>query len=55
MFFTDDPFIEAAKKMLTRGNNDPDAYKKAGHDKSFIPAKVVKEKVKASYPHMQEI
>ena len=33
---------------------DPEGWKKAGHDKNFVPAKVVKEKVVASYPHMQE-
>jgi hypothetical protein len=39
--------------MMGRGG-DPEGWKKAGHDKNFVPAKVVKEKVVASYPHMQE-
>jgi hypothetical protein len=49
----DDPFKDAAMRMV-RGDNDPEAYKKAGHDKPFVPAKVVKEKVKAAYEHVSD-
>jgi hypothetical protein len=37
---------------LTRGIDA--AAVKAVHDKWFVPVKVVKEKVVAPYPHMQE-
>jgi hypothetical protein len=37
--------------MLKMRNTDPEGHKKAGHDRMFAPAKVVKEKVVAPYPH----
>ena len=33
------------------GRVETDAYKKGGHDKNFVPAKVVKEPVKALFEH----
>lgn len=37
-----------------RGDGDPEGYKKGGHDKPFVPAKVVREKVKAAYEHQSD-
>ena len=45
---------DAERIKSVHDNNDPEAYKKAGHDKPFVPAKVVKEKVKAAYEHASD-
>lgn len=41
--------------MLKMRNTDPQGHIKAGHDKAFKPAKVVKEPVKAAYNHMSDL
>ena len=50
-----DPFQDAAKTMLKMRNADPQGHIKAGHDKAFCPAKVVKQPVKAAYDHKTDL
>ncbi len=47
-----DPFIDAGKMVLR--SHKKDAYKDAGHDFAFKPAKQVQRKIKADFDHLPE-